>query len=104
MQLKELVPLFGGPGGTLAAYRYGNAPRAVPEGKGVAAGRKAAEDAEGASLLVARPAARADVGALSGLAGHVNLASMRGGEERNRAVIEQSARTLAGTLPWEQGL
>jgi arginine/ornithine N-succinyltransferase beta subunit len=108
MHLKELVPFVTGPGGTLAAARYGNAfraaaPRAVPDGSG-AAGRKVAGDAEAFRLLVARPAARADLGALCALAGHVNVASMRGGEERNRAYVEQSVRTLAGDLAWEQGL
>ena len=60
MHLKELVPFVTGPGGTLAAARYGNAfraaaPRAVPDGSG-AAGRKVAGDAEAFRLLVARPA------------------------------------------------
>jgi arginine/ornithine N-succinyltransferase beta subunit len=35
---------------------------------------------------------------------HVNIASMRAEQEKNRLAIEQSIRTLAGELPWLQGL
>jgi arginine/ornithine N-succinyltransferase beta subunit len=55
-------------------------------------------------FLVARPARRADLAGMTEVAGHVNLASMRGEEENNRLGIEQSIRTLDGALPWHQGL
>jgi arginine/ornithine N-succinyltransferase beta subunit len=53
---------------------------------------------------VARPACQADLPAILEIGGHVNLASMRGEEDKNQLAIEQSLRTLSGELPWQQGL
>jgi arginine/ornithine N-succinyltransferase beta subunit len=60
--------------------------------------------AEPYRLLVARPAARSDLASMREIAGHVNLASLRGETEKVRVAIEQSIRTLTGDLPWQQGL
>ncbi len=59
-------------------------------------------DQEPYRCLIARPAARADLAALAAIAGHVNLASLR--TEKNQTYVEQSLRTLAGNLSWQQGL
>jgi arginine/ornithine N-succinyltransferase beta subunit len=69
-----------------------------------AAANKTPSDAEAFRLLVARPAAPADLASLIEIARHVNLASMRAETEKNQLAIEQSTRTLAGDLPWQQGL
>jgi arginine/ornithine N-succinyltransferase beta subunit len=63
-----------------------------------------AADKESFRYLVARPAVATDLAAIMQVAGHVNLASMRAEEARNKLAIEQSTRTLAGELPWQQGL
>jgi arginine/ornithine N-succinyltransferase beta subunit len=77
---------------------------AAPNGKAATARRGPTEGAGKFRFLVARPAARADLAGMMEIAGSVNLASMRGEEEKNRLAIEQSARTLGGALPWQQGL
>src|SRR5258707_1025938 len=69
-----------------------------------AAGRKAVDDAEQFRCLVARPAARTDLASIMQIASHVNLASMRSEKAKNQVGIEQSIRTLAGDLAWQQGL
>jgi arginine/ornithine N-succinyltransferase beta subunit len=61
-------------------------------------------DREPFRYLVARPAVAADLPAILQVARHVNLASMRAEETKNKLAIEQSTRTLAGELPWQQGL
>jgi arginine/ornithine N-succinyltransferase beta subunit len=84
------------------------APVTVPSGHRITVaregGRRAADDAEPFRFLVARPAARSDLAAVVELTRHVNLASMRGEREKVQVAIEQSIRTLAGDLPWQQGL
>ena len=61
-------------------------------------------DREPFRYLVARPAVAADLTAILQVARHVNLASMRAEETKTRLAIEQSRHTLAGDLPWQQGL
>jgi arginine/ornithine N-succinyltransferase beta subunit len=73
----------------------GNAPVTLSSGE---------DDPEQFRLLLARPVGRTDLAALLEIAGHVNVASMRGEKERNQVSIEQSIRTLAGDLAWPQGL
>ena len=60
--------------------------------------------AEQYRLLVARPVERTDLSSILEIARHVNLASMRAETEKNQTYIEQSIRTLAGNLTWQQGL
>jgi arginine/ornithine N-succinyltransferase beta subunit len=78
-----------------AATAPGNAPSTVC---------KPAEDMEKYRFLVARPVARPDLAAMLEINRHVNIASMRSEQEKNLLAIEQSIRTLAGDLPWQQGL
>ena len=70
----------------------------------LAAVRKETHDPEAFRRLVARPAAPADLKPLTEIVGHVNLASMRGDLEKTQMYIDQSLRTLAGELAWQQGL
>lgn len=72
--------------------------------KALAAWRAPADGTAKFRFLVARPAAPADLSGMMEIAGSVNLASMRAEEAKNRLALEQSARTLAGALPWQQGL
>jgi arginine/ornithine N-succinyltransferase beta subunit len=76
----------------------------APGGKALAALQSPAEGAGKVRFLVARPASPVDLAGMMEIAGSVNLASMRGEEAKNRLAVEQSARTLAGALPWQQGL
>ena len=78
--------------------------RAPSRGKSVDAGREVAADPEAFRFLIARPAARTDLASILEIARHVNVASMRAEKEKNRVCIEQSIRTLAGELAWQQGL
>ena len=80
------------------------APRTVGFAAHARPERDADSDAEPFRFLVARPAARTDLASVTEIAGHVNLASMRAEREKNELAIEQSIRTLAGDLAWQQGL
>jgi arginine/ornithine N-succinyltransferase beta subunit len=91
------------PRGPEALYEAGAAV-AAPQDRPVAGVRQPSEDMESYRFLVARPAARPDLAAMLEINRHVNIASMRGEEEKNLLAIEQSTRTLAGDLPWQQGL
>ncbi len=82
----------------------GRRPGFAVHGQPVSATRKVVDDAEQFRFLVARPAVHADLASILEIAGHVNLASMRSEKEKNQVCIEQSLRTLAGSLPWQQGL
>jgi arginine/ornithine N-succinyltransferase beta subunit len=55
-------------------------------------------------MLVARPVERADLESLLEISRYVNVASMRAERAKNELTIEQSIRTLAGALAWQQGL
>lgn len=76
----------------------------VSNGKTVVTARKEARDAEQFRFLVARPAGQPDLEPMLEIARHINVASMRGEKEKNQLSIEQSIRTLAGELAWQQGL
>src|SRR4051812_16541110 len=78
-------------------WYQGNAPTRLMASRTVA-------DAEQFRFLVTRPVGRDDLAALMDIASHVNLASMRSARDKNQLTIEQSIRTLAGDLSWQQGL
>jgi arginine/ornithine N-succinyltransferase beta subunit len=99
----ELLSLQGKGGLHLADWSEAANCR-TPELRSTTDGRKKADDPEKFRYLIARPAARSDLDSILEIAKHVNLASMRSEKEKNQVCIEQSIRTLAGELSWQQGL
>jgi arginine/ornithine N-succinyltransferase beta subunit len=67
-------------------------------------GARRGEETEQVRLLLARPVSRPDLSSMLEIASHVNIASMRAERAKNELAIEQSIRTLAGNLAWQQGL